>query len=87
MWTFKIRQLSKNGNKIHITITTYAEGKEYAGRSMDFSFNECINLNTDEFVDKITEQARYITQQDFNEFIIKDKLKNTFNNIISIPGA
>lgn len=84
VWMFKIKQVTKAGDKVNIVVTTYINDKEFAGREMSWEYDECKDLTTEQFLVKIKEQVKYIVQQDNEEYLLKKKLALSMDTEISV---
>lgn len=79
VWTYQIKQVTCNGDNVQVIVTLYADGKEYAGREMNFTCADFESKTTNQLQIMVTEQVKYILTQDSQEYEIKAQLAPIIN--------
>jgi len=83
-WKVAIRQVSKSDNKVILVVDIITPQGRTFGREISWAYDEVSILTLAQFRDKVKAQARYIIEQEYEDYLLRNKVSSILNVEVSV---
>lgn len=83
-WKFALKQIHRYGDDVLTVVEIITLGGARYGREISWTYAEVKDLTLTQFKDKVKAQVRYIIEQDYEDYLLKQKVTSMINVEVAV---